>query len=222
VEIVLAEEDALESALRSLLHDEAAPTRPSTVALKSPPPPPPPSARRRRGLGAAVLVALVPGLVLLARGWLGRPSVELGPAPGRSVPSADPAGSPSPSPSAPGLVGELTAGLRGIVGEPGHLAIDFEHPLKSGRLRVWVDEDMVLEEKLSARVEKKALGFTYAKGGLAQTLDVSPGHHKIRAQVTWEDNDKTESIAGAFKAGATRRLEVRLGRIRKNLTLDWE
>src|SRR5262249_48079984 len=157
------------------------------------------------------------GLVsLLVRGW------GVTPLPGPIPSPSSPAGSvPTPAPSAPTVIGELTAGPRAVGGGPGHLGLDFEHPRKSGPPPGWGDEEMVLEEKLAARVSKKALMFNYSKGNLAQTLDVSPGHHTIRAQVTWEDNDKTESIVGTFKAGTTRRLEVRLGRIRKNLSLEW-
>src|SRR5262249_44865215 len=173
-------EDPLELALRSIGNDPAAPTRPSTVALKSPPPPPPSRGPGLRRVKLAVLAVLVLGLVsLLVRGW------GVTPLPGPNPSPSSPAGSvPTPAPSAPTVIGELTAGLRAIGGEPGHLAIDFEHPLKSGRLRVWVDEEMVLEEKLAARVSKKALMFNYSKGNLAQTLDVSPGHHTIRPPLT--------------------------------------
>ena len=43
-----------------------------------------------------------------------------------------------------------------------------------------------------------------------------------RVQVSWEDNTKTQTIAGTFKPGATRRLEVRVGGLRKSLSLDWD
>ena len=57
----------------------------------------------------------------------------------------------------------------------GRLAIDFEHHLKSGRLRVWVDGDLVLEEELDARVTKKILSFSVRKGMVDETLEVRPG-----------------------------------------------
>ena len=53
-------------------------------------------------------------------------------------------------------------------------------------------------------------------------LEVPPGRHTLRVQVHWEDNDRTERIQGNFRAGETRRLQVRLGRLRKNLSLEWE
>jgi hypothetical protein len=55
-----------------------------------------------------------------------------------------------------------------------------------------------------------------------ELMDVSPGTHEVRVQVKWEDNEKTERISGIFKAGVTKRLEASLGRLRKNLSLDWK
>jgi len=50
---------------------------------------------------------------------------------------------------------------------------------------------------------------------------VKPGAHTFRVQVTWDDNNKTETIGGTFKAGSRRRLEVHVGGLRKNLSLEW-
>ncbi len=44
----------------------------------------------------------------------------------------------------------------------------------------------------------------------------------MRVEVSWGDKTESEAITGAFRAGGTRRLEARLGRIRKNLSLDWQ
>jgi len=52
-------------------------------------------------------------------------------------------------------------------------------------------------------------------------VELSPGKHQIRVQVTWDDNERTEEISGTFKPGDTRRLEIRVGRLRKDLSLDW-
>jgi serine/threonine protein kinase len=223
VELVVAEDDPLESALRLLADEPGGPPRPATLALKVEPGPPPKRARLR----AAGMVALAVFLLGLAYVLTREREMRAAPDTGASLPPASlpsptgPSGSaaPTPSPSAPsGRAGSLWTPRE----DPGHLAIDFEHPLKAGRLRVWVDGDMVLDEKLSSRTSKKALGFNFSQGSLTQTIDVRPGQHTIRAQVTWEDDDKTESIAGTFKPGVTRRLEVRLGRLRKNLSLGWQ
>jgi len=60
------------------------------------------------------------------------------------------------------------------------------------------------------------------KGSFRDVLEVAPGRHTLRVQVSWDGDSKAEAIVGTFKPGATRRLQVRLGRLRKNLSLEWE
>jgi hypothetical protein len=103
----------------------------------------------------------------------------------------------------------------------GRLRIDFDHPLKTGTLKVWVDDDPVIEEKLGSTIEKKALVFRMRKGNFTDVLEVAPGWHEVRVEVAWEDNRKTEKIMGQFKGGVTRTLEANLGRLRKDLDLEW-
>jgi hypothetical protein len=91
-----------------------------------------------------------------------------------------------------------------------------------GTLRVWVDDELVVDQKLTSRVRTEALVFKVRRGNVMELMDVSPGTHEVRVQVKWEDNEKTERISGIFKAGVTKRLEASLGRLRKNLSLDWK
>jgi serine/threonine-protein kinase len=107
-------------------------------------------------------------------------------------------------------------------GEPGHLEIAFEHPLRSGTLRVFVDDEPVLEEALSGKVTKKILNFRLRKGSTNQVLDVAPGEHVIRIDVDSSGYDASRRIRGVFKSGETRRLEATVdGLIKKDLTLVW-
>jgi hypothetical protein len=106
--------------------------------------------------------------------------------------------------------------------EPGHLEIDFEHPLRSGTLRVYVDDAQVLEEALSGKVTKKILNFRLRKGSTNQTLDIAPGEHVIRVEVDSAGYDASRRIRGTFKSGETRRLQATVdGLIKKDLTLIW-
>ena len=105
---------------------------------------------------------------------------------------------------------------------PGHLEIDFEHPLRSGTLRVYVDDEEVLEEALSGKVTKKILSFRMRKGSTNQVLDVAPGEHVIRVEVDSSGYGASRRIRGIFKSGETRRLEATVdGLIKKDLTLTW-
>jgi serine/threonine-protein kinase len=106
--------------------------------------------------------------------------------------------------------------------EPGRLRIDFDHPLRRGTLRVFVDDKLALEERLTGQQKKKALVFKMHEGSFRDELEVRPGLHEVRVEVRWDDNVKTERVVGNFAPGATRRLEASLGRIRRGLSLDWE
>jgi eukaryotic-like serine/threonine-protein kinase len=151
-----------------------------------------------------IAIAVALGAVFLAGAlWLLR---SRAPAPGGTEPEAGESGD-----------GPLSSVFQG----PARLSIDFEHHLKSGTIRVWVDDELVLEQGLDSRVTKKLLSFTFRKGAIQEELEVSPGRRRVRVQLRWDDNDRTETISATFKPGALRTLEVRVGRLRKNLSLDW-
>jgi hypothetical protein len=89
-------------------------------------------------------------------------------------------------------------------------------------VRLWVDDDLVLEEELDGRVTRKILSFRVRKGTVEELLEVPPGRRQVKVQVRWDDNIKSEAIAGTFKAGATRRLEIRVSRLLGGLSLRWK
>jgi eukaryotic-like serine/threonine-protein kinase len=106
--------------------------------------------------------------------------------------------------------------------EPGHLEIAFDHSLRTGTLRVYVDDEAVVEEEFSGKVTKKVLSFRLHKGSSRQVLDITPGEHLIRVQVNGSGFDGSRRIRGTFKSGETRHLEATVdGLIRKDLNLVW-
>jgi len=106
-------------------------------------------------------------------------------------------------------------------GEPGQLAIDFDHHLRSGTLRVWVDDDVVLDQAFGARVTRKILSLRLRKGSVDEVLKVKPGRREVKVQVQWDDNTRTDVTAATFKPGATRTLQIRILRVLNVMTLDW-
>jgi serine/threonine protein kinase len=186
-----------------------APETPNTTrSLESPP------ARPRRRPNFALALTLAAAGVGLALLVLWRSPRRPAPSPKAPVaaarqptttPTARPRPTPAPTP----------------VPEPGHLRIDFDHPLKTGHIRVFVDDELALDEWLSGQEKTKALVFKLHGGTFRDVLDVSPGLHEIRVEVRWDDNVRKERIVGNFRSGATRRLDASLGRIRRDLSLDW-
>jgi hypothetical protein len=105
---------------------------------------------------------------------------------------------------------------------PAHVELRLEHSLKDGALTVYVDDEVVLQRDLGARVTRKILFYRARKETLSETLDVPPGEHTIRLQITSGDSSYTQRIKGAFKSGETRPLEASLGGlITKELELVW-
>jgi serine/threonine-protein kinase len=175
---------------------------------------PPP---RRRGLRVPVVVAAL-AIVLLIAMFLSAPRR---PAPERAVASPPRAAAPSPPRTAAPVPTAAAPSAAAVAVEPARLRIDFEHPLRRGRLRVFVDDELTLDERLSGQQKKTALVFKVHEGSLREELDVDPGLHEVRIEVTWDDQKKVAGIVGNFRGGATRRLDASLGRLRRELTLEW-
>jgi predicted Ser/Thr protein kinase len=119
----------------------------------------------------------------------------------------------------------VTPGPSLAPGQPeaaGRLRIDFEHPLQRGTLRIFVDDELALEERLTGQKRKMALVFPMHGGTFRDELEIAPGLHEVRVEVLWDGNLKRERIVGNFRSGATRRLEASLGRIRRDLSLEWK
>jgi tRNA A-37 threonylcarbamoyl transferase component Bud32 len=212
-------------------HAVRPPPPPTTDARTMPPPPPSPaptpsagSSRWRSFAGIGALILLVAGGFLAARHFAGPPSAT---APSDEKRTEAPEAAKSGSPGSQGESAGKDDDRSAREPEPSpttaksRVVVDFEHPLKAGSLSLWVDQRLVLSEKLLGRVSQDLLAFKLRKGHLDGTVNVSPGTHVIRVQVRWDDNIKTETISGVFRAGGRHRLQIRLGRIRKNLSLQW-
>jgi serine/threonine-protein kinase len=126
-----------------------------------------------------------------------------------AAPSPAPAAAPAPSPLVPA-----------VPAENAHLVLAVEHPLKWGLLRVWVDDQIRVEERLESRPVKKLLLFKGRKGRETEVLAVTPGRHVIKVRVEGDRFDASRTIRGTFKEGDTRSLEVRVRG--KGLELGWQ
>jgi hypothetical protein len=173
----------------------------------------------RRGffaLGALVAAGLVLALLLPPRTTLPEPTPSPGSASGSSS-TFEPAPEATPTPS--------KSFLGGLFGkEPAHLDVEFEHSLRGGTLKLWVDDELVLEEKLQSAVVKKIGPLRIRKGLVKKLVDLSDGEHVIKVQVQGDGFFGASRIKGSFEKGETRRLEVNKGGLpllKKELNLEW-
>jgi serine/threonine protein kinase len=140
------------------------------------------------------------------------------------APAAKPAIAPMvqpervPAPPAPALAMPILVPQAKLA--MARVAISVEHEFKRGRLKVWVDDTLVLEKTLSGIEKKSVLFFTKSKGRLAEVVDVAPGERMFRVEVDGdEDQHRGGQVPGILKIHETRLLEVKVG---NQMQLGWK
>jgi serine/threonine-protein kinase len=101
------------------------------------------------------------------------------------------------------------------------LSISLEHGLAGGRVRVLVDGQPVLDQKLTSRVKRELLLFKVRSGSVQDVLPVAPGRRRVRVEVSAGGIVRAREITGTFRAGAARRLAVEVGK-KGAPTLAWK
>jgi hypothetical protein len=101
------------------------------------------------------------------------------------------------------------------------MRLSVEHPFENGRLIVWIDGVLAYEEKLRAPVSKKIVAIKVREGRIEKLLDVEPGPHEVRVEVTWGQERRVATKVADVAAGSTGLLEIRVARLSKDLTLQW-
>lgn len=164
------------------------------------------------GLGALALGGLIGGVWHFAAD---PPVARLIPEPPLPTPRS------ARAPTDPGLAAAASVDPEA----PALLAVDFEHSLKTGSLRIYVDDLKVVDQPIDGRVTRKVAGLEIRKGRVLQTLEVTPGRRQVHVQVAWDDNIRDETSEIKFGPGQKLRLKAKLGGLgglRKNLSLDWQ
>jgi len=158
---------------------------------------------------ASMLAAALVLIATFAMGFSARRIDPAAAAPAPRVVAVDPvpAAAPTPPPAPPRAAARLT--------------VDFDHSLKQGRLRLWVDKTLRLDKRLGkgdvARVALRPNGGS-GRGG----IEVEPGVHDVKVEVAWDDNVRTERVRATFRPGDRRVLAARLGGFFKtSLSLRW-
>jgi hypothetical protein len=109
-----------------------------------------------------------------------------------------------------------------IAAPPAGLEIDFEHSLRGGTLRVFVDDAMALEEPLESYVSEDLVLLKVRTGRERARLEVPPGERQIRVEVESSGFSGTRRLSGDFTSGASRRLVLRIGGLlNKELRASW-
>ena len=185
---------ALEAALDGVREDPAL----ATIALPATQRVPAGSHRSRFAIPAvAALVLLVVGLALWRAASGRRPSdarVDPPRAAGASAPASD---------------------------APARLAVDFEHHIRSGALKVWVDDDLVVDRALDGRLVERLGRIRLYKEHIVETVKVTPERHSVRVEVAWDGKVRTARSAATFRPDSARTLDIEVTRVLDDLSLAW-
>jgi hypothetical protein len=188
------------------------------IVVESPEVPSPPS-----GVASDTPMTLAPAPSLVPVAPVSAPEPEVTANPSAPSPNAadgaESTEAPAPDPALPSPAPAAGAAQAPVGAQ---LAIEFEHHLRHGRLRVWVDEMRVVDEDFDGRVTRKILSLELRKGLVQQRLTLPPGRHDVRVEVRWGDTVKSARISGRFASGSSRKLDVSVSRLGGRLSLDWK
>ena len=101
------------------------------------------------------------------------------------------------------------------------IRLNVEHPFENGRLIFWIDGVLVYETKLQATGSRRIVAFKVREGRVEKLLEVEPGPHEVRVEVTWDQGRRANTKVVDVASGSTGLLEVRVGRMSKDLSLSW-
>jgi serine/threonine-protein kinase len=110
-----------------------------------------------------------------------------------------------------------------VASEPAgsRIRMTVEHPFENGRLIVWIDGVLVHETKLQAQGSKRIVAFKVREGRAETLLDVEPGPHEVRVEVTWQQGRSQGTKVIDVAPRSTGLLEVRVGRMSKDVGFEW-
>ena len=97
---------------------------------------------------------------------------------------------------------------------PAMLEIEVEHKFAEAHLSIWVDESLSFTHQLEGTEKKRLVVFHRVQGHEFHAVQIAPGKHNLRVQVTSEDGnfDQSATVAGEFATGAEKMLRVQFSK----------
>jgi eukaryotic-like serine/threonine-protein kinase len=116
------------------------------------------------------------------------------------------------------------AGLPAIspANPPAMLEIEVDHKFAAGQLSIWVDGQLTYQRRLEGTDKKHLVVFHHVEGHELHAMQLSPGKHSLRAQVTSEaaNYDQSATVAGEFSSGGENVLRINCNKPAINLSLQ--
>jgi serine/threonine protein kinase len=93
---------------------------------------------------------------------------------------------------------------------PATLEIEVEHKFAEANLSIWVDGRLTYTHRLEGTDKKHLVVFHHVQGHEFHAMQVSPGKHSLRVQVTSDEAtyDRSATVAGEFASGQENVLRI--------------
>jgi len=136
--------------------------------------------------------------------------------PSRTIPSAR-----APQPIAPrprkaliippaaksGLVATSSADAPAAT-PPATLGIEVDHKFAEAHLSIWVDDRLSYTHTLEGTDKKRLVVFHHVQGHEIHSMQIQPGNHHLRVEVTSESQSSNQSVTGTFASGDEKLLRI--------------
>jgi len=91
---------------------------------------------------------------------------------------------------------------------PATLGIEVDHKFAEAHLSIWVDDQLSYTHTLEGTDKKRLVVFHHVQGHEIHSMQIQPGNHHLRVQVTSESQSSNQSVTGAFASGAEKLLRI--------------
>jgi len=116
------------------------------------------------------------------------------------------------------------AGLPAIssAAPPAMLEVEVDHKFAAAQLSIWVDGQLTYQRRLEGTDKKHLVVFHHVEGHELHAMQLSPGKHNLRVQVTSEaaNYDQSAEVAGKFPSGGETVLRINCNKPAMNLSLQ--
>ncbi len=124
------------------------------------------------------------------------------------VASAPATTAPAKAPPNPVSSHAANAGSRAI--SPAMLEIEVDHKFAEAKLSIWVDGRLTYAHAMEGTDKKHLVLFHHVHGHELHAVEISPGKHRLRVQVTSDEAnyDQSATVTGAFASGQENLLRI--------------
>jgi serine/threonine protein kinase len=105
---------------------------------------------------------------------------------------------------------------------PAMLEVEVDHKFAAGQLSIWVDGQLTYQRQLEGTDKKRLVVFHRVEGHELHAMQISPGNHSLRVQVTSEaaNYDQSATVGGEFPSGGENVLRINCNKPAINLSLQ--